>query len=125
MKERTDSLREMVEAVRDFHRQHGFEVGSENIQTMHYRMNLLMEELGEICQALTKGKGKDQIAEEHADLFILLLGNCLTMNIDLIEEFWKKMAQIAERKARQVGNCRRVSDWGNSEREEEDANSCS
>ena len=74
MKERSkDSLSDMLRAVEDFHRKNGFEVGTENRDAMYYRMILLIEELGEISQALTKGKPKEEIVEEHADFFILLL----------------------------------------------------
>lgn len=72
----------------------------------------MMEELGEISQCsqcLTKGKGN--LAEEHADLLILLLGNCLTMNIDLADAFWTKIEAIMERPSKKVGQFDRVSDW--------------
>ena len=104
-------LNEMVQAVKEFHIKNGFEVGTENRNTMYYRMNLMVEELGEISQSLTKGKDKNNIAEEHADLFILLLGNCITMNIDLADVFWKKLEQINQRKSKKVGELNRVSHW--------------
>ncbi|HWQ73047.1 MAG TPA: hypothetical protein VN370_12105 [Desulfitobacteriaceae bacterium] len=52
----------------------------------------MMEELGKISQCLTKGKG--DLTEEHAELLILLLGNCLMMDIDIISAFWDKYQVI-------------------------------
>jgi NTP pyrophosphatase (non-canonical NTP hydrolase) len=75
---------------------------------MFFRMNLLMEEVGEICQCLTKGK--DAIAEEHADLLIVLLGNCFALGIDIESEFWRKIDKISRYGTRLTGNhCRLVS----------------
>lgn len=105
----SNDLNDMVEAIRKFHLKNGYEIGSENQTTMLYRMNLMIEELGEISQCLTKGNGN--IAEEHADMLILLLGNCLTMNIDIVEEFWNKYRIIMERPKKTIGQFNRVSDW--------------
>lgn len=103
------NLYDMVEAVRQFHVKNGFDIGTESQATMLYRMNLMMEELGEISQCLTKGKGN--LAEEHADLLILLLGNCLTMDIDIVDAFWTKFNVIMARQGKKVGQFDRVSDW--------------
>jgi len=83
-------VKEMVEAIRRLHAKHGFaEKGGED---MLFRMNLIMEEVGEICECLTKGYG--DIAEEHADLLILLLGNCVALDIDIEKEFWRKLNKV-------------------------------
>ncbi|KJR47512.1 hypothetical protein UF75_2090 [Desulfosporosinus sp. I2] len=47
----------MIEAVKRFHQKNGFDIGTQSQATMLYRMNLMMKELGEISQCLTKGKG--------------------------------------------------------------------
>ena len=104
-------LYEMLEAIKTFHQKNGFDIGTKSRVTMLYRNNLLIEELGEIASCLTKGESKERLAEEHADLFILLLGNCITMNIDLTEAFWKKYDKIMQREGKSVGNQKRVSDW--------------
>ncbi len=111
MKEQSSDLNDMLEKVKQFHEKNNFEIYSENRETMFYRMNILMEELGEIAQCLTKGSSKQQLAEEHADLFILLLGNCLTMDMDLAKAFWKKMDTIMQRPSKKIGNQHRVSNW--------------
>ncbi|HAN10804.1 MAG TPA: pyrophosphatase [Clostridiales bacterium] len=111
---RKESLQEMLNAVEQFHQKHGFDVRTKSIKTMQYRMNLMMEELGEVCQCITKNKG--DIAEEHADLLILLLGNCITMDIDLTEAFWSKFEKIMNRPIKKVGEHTRVSDWNGDER---------
>lgn len=106
------NLIHMLEAVRQFHISNGFDVATKSQETMLYRMSLLMEELGEISQCLTKGKGN--IAEEHAELLILLLGNCITMDIDIVTAFWDKYRIIVERKGKKVGKFSRVSEWNES-----------
>ena len=106
-----NDINRMIEAVKAFHQKHGFDVSTGNLETMLYRTNLLTEELGEIAACLTKGKSKEQLAVEHADLFILLLGNCIVMDIDLTVAFWEKINKIMERKARRVGKNKRVSNW--------------
>jgi dephospho-CoA kinase/NTP pyrophosphatase (non-canonical NTP hydrolase) len=106
---RPTALQEAVEAVAEFHRKHGFDIGTRDRKVMQYRMGLLVEELGEINECLSKGRG--DIAEEHADLLILLLGNCITMGIDLEEAFWKKYGKIMKRPAKVVGDMKRVSHW--------------
>ena len=79
---------------------------------MLYRMNLLMEEIGEICECLTKGKSKENLAEEHADLLILLFGNCIMADIDIETAFWKKMKIIINRGRKKVGKRVRITDIG-------------
>jgi NTP pyrophosphatase (non-canonical NTP hydrolase) len=101
-------MEKMLEAVRTFHAKHRFkETGGED---MTYRMNLIMEEVGEICQCLTKGLGKEKLAEEHADLLVLLLGNCISADIDLEVAFWKKMEVLQKRKGKKVGDTIRVTE---------------
>ena len=109
LSENSDSLNEMLDAIRQFHMLKGFEIGTESQSTMLYRLNLLIEEVGEISQCLTKGKGN--LSEEHADLLILLLGNCLTMNIDIVDAFWRKFNIIINRPGKMVGKFNRVSEW--------------
>lgn len=104
----------MLNAVKAFHEKNSFDVSTKNTTTMLYRQNLLMEELGEISECLTKGR--EDIGEEHADLFILLLGNCVVMDIDLEHEFWKKMEKINNRTSKSVAGHNRVSDWENKEK---------
>ena len=91
-------MNEYLKAVKKFHDKHDFE--NNGGHNMFYRMNLLMEELGEICECITKGKTKDEIAEEHADLMILLLGNCIALDIDIEKAFWEKMDRIMKRTAK-------------------------
>jgi NTP pyrophosphatase (non-canonical NTP hydrolase) len=104
-----DSLTSLIEAIEAFHAKNGFDIRTKNIQTLLYRQNLLMEELGEISQCITKDKGN--LAEEHADLLILMLGNCITMDIDIVSEVWKKLEKINQRTGKQVAGQTRVSDW--------------
>lgn len=47
-------------------------------------------------------KGKENLDEEHADLLIILLGNCLTMNIDIVDAFWRKFNVILDRPGKYI-----------------------
>lgn len=107
--ENKKSLKSIIEAVEAFHAKNGFDIRTKNIQTLLYRQNLLIEELGEISQFITKGKGN--LGEEHADLFILLIGNCITMDIDIESEVLKKLEKINQRTGKQIAGQIRVSDW--------------
>ncbi|MFP4611076.1 MAG: pyrophosphatase, partial [Thiohalophilus sp.] len=57
-----DSYDEMLKAVQAFHDKHDFKgTGGED---MPYRIALMTEELGEISACVTKGKDREQLAEE-------------------------------------------------------------
>ena len=71
----------------------------------------MAEELGEISSCITKGKGKDKLAEEVADLFILLLGTAIAADFDLREAFWIKMERLMQRESRMVNGRIRVSEF--------------
>lgn len=105
----TDSYRNMLAAVQAFHDKHRFkETGGEE---MIYRMALMAEELGEIAECVTKGKPKEQLAEEVADLFILLIGTAIAQDFDLKQAFWDKMEKIQSRQSRIINGRIRVSEF--------------
>jgi len=107
--EHSDSYQAMLDAVQAFHDKHDFKnTGGEELT---YRLALMAEELGEISSCITKGKGKDKLAEEVADLFILLIGTGIAANFDLREAFWKKMDRLMQREARMVDGRIRVSEF--------------
>ncbi len=101
-------MKEMLEAVREFHRKH--DLKARGGEEMPHRMNLIMEEVGEICQCLTKGKPRRELIEEHADLLILLLGNAIAGDFDLEQAFWEKMERIMQRNSRMVNGTVRVTE---------------
>lgn len=104
-----DSYAAMLAAVQSFHDKHQFrDKGGEELT---YRMALMAEELGEIGAAITKGKPKEQLAEEVADLFILLIGTAIAADFDLKDAFWKKMDKIMRRESRMVNGRIRVSEF--------------
>lgn len=78
---------------------------------MIYRVALMAEELGEISSCVTKGKGKDELAEEVADLLILILGTGIAQGIDLNQAFWQKMEKLDQRSSRMVNGRIRVSEF--------------
>lgn len=105
----TDSYQKMLAAVQAFHDKHRFrETGGEDLT---YRVALMAEELGEIAECVTKGKDKDKLAEECADLFILLIGTAIAAEFDLKQAFWDKMEKIQNRQSRMINGRIRVSEF--------------
>ena len=104
-----DSYSEMLAAVQAFHDKHRFrETGGEE---MTYRVALMAEELGEISSCVTKGKTKSELAEEIADLLILVMGTAIAQDFDLNQAFWEKMEKLDKRSARLVNGRIRVSEF--------------
>jgi NTP pyrophosphatase (non-canonical NTP hydrolase) len=104
-----DSWQAMMAAVAAFHEKHDFRnLGGEELT---YRMALMAEELGEIGACITKGKSKEALAEEVADLLILLLGTAIAADFDLNLAFWKKMERLMLRESRMVNGRIRVSEF--------------
>ena len=104
-----DSYQKMLDAVQAFHDKHDFKnTGGEELA---YRVALMTEELGEISACVTKGKNTEQLAEECADLFILLIGTALSANFDLKTAFWGKMKKIESRESRMINGRIRVSEF--------------
>ena len=104
-----DSYQKMLTAVQAFHDKHRFkDTGGEE---MTYRIALMAEELGEIAECVTKGKSKEQLAEECADLFILLIGTAIAADFDLKQAFWDKMEKIQSRQSRMINGRIRVSEF--------------
>ena len=104
-----DSYEKMLAAVQAFHKKHRFkDTGGEELT---YRIALMTEELGEIAECVTKGKSKEQLAEECADLFILIVGTAIAADFDLKQAFWDKMEKIQGREGRMIGGRIRVSEF--------------
>ena len=101
-----DSYERMLAAVQAFHTKHRFK--DNGGEEMTYRIALMAEELGEIAECVTKGKSKEQLAEECADLFILLVGTAIAADFDLKQSFWDKMEKIKTRESRMIGGRIRV-----------------
>ena len=104
-----DRYSAMLTAVQRFHDKHRFrETGGEDLP---YRVALMAEELCEISSCITKGKTEEALAEECADLLILLIGTALSANLDLRKAFWQKMEKIEQRPRRMIDGRIRVSDF--------------
>ena len=104
-----DSYDEMLAAVQAFHDKHDFKnTGGEELT---YRVALMSEELGEIAEAVTKGKDRSELAEEVADLFILLIGTGIAADFDLKQAFWDKMEKIMQRDSKMINGRIRVSEF--------------
>jgi len=103
------SYAEMLAAVQAFHDKHDFKhTGGED---MAYRVALMSEELGEISSCVTKGKSVEALAEECADLFILIIGTAIAGDFDLEQAFWDKMRKLDKRESRTVNGRVRVSEF--------------
>ena len=107
-----DSYDAMLAEVQSFHDKHDFKnTGGEE---MTYRIALMAEELGEISACVSKGKDKAKLAEECADLFILLIGTAIAADFDLKQAFWEKMQALHNRKSKMINGRIRVSEFRNS-----------
>ena len=105
----TDSYTTMLAAVQAFHDKHDFRnTGGEELA---YRVALMTEELGEISSCVTKGKDKQDLAEECADLLILVLGTAIAADFDLNSAFWSKMKKLEQRDSRMINGRIRVSEF--------------
>jgi NTP pyrophosphatase (non-canonical NTP hydrolase) len=99
----------MLAAVQAFHDKHDFKnTGGEELA---YRVALMTEELGEISACVTKGKDRDSLAEECADLMILLLGTAIAADFRLDDAFWEKMKKLEQRNSRMINGRIRVSEF--------------
>ena len=105
----TDSYADMLAAVQAFHDKHDFK--NNGGEELTYRIALMTEELGEISEAVTKGRDKETLAEEVADLFILLLGTGIAAEFDLKRAFWNKIEKIMQRESKMVNGHIRVSEF--------------
>lgn len=102
-----DSYAAMLAAVQAFHDKHDFRsTGGEDLV---FRVALMAEELGEVSAAVTKGKPKEALEEECADLLVLLLGTAISADLDLRGAFWTKMDELMKREGKKVGGRLRVS----------------
>jgi NTP pyrophosphatase (non-canonical NTP hydrolase) len=99
----------MLAAVQAFHDKHALrETGGEEL---NHRVALMAEELGEIASCITKGKAKTALAEECADLLILLIGTAIAADFDLEQAFWQKMARLKTRDSKVINGRIRVSEF--------------
>ena len=104
-----DSYHDMLAAVQSFHDKHNFK--AQGGEELAYRVALMAEELGEISACVTKGKPKEALAEEVADLFILILGTAISADFDLKQMFWDKMKKLEGRQSRMINGRIRVSEF--------------
>lgn len=109
MTDPSDSWDAMMAAVQGFHDKHDFRnTGGEELT---YRIALMAEELGEVSACVTKGRPPAELAEELADLLILVMGTDIAANLDLKQAFWAKMDRLMQRGSRMVGGRIRVSEF--------------
>lgn len=99
----------MLAAVQAFHDKHDFKnTGGEDLA---YRVALMVEELGEVSSCVTKGKRREALAEEVADLLILVIGTAVAADFDLRQAFWDKMGKLDARESKMINGRIRVSEF--------------
>jgi NTP pyrophosphatase (non-canonical NTP hydrolase) len=100
----------MLAAVQAFHDKHRFrETGGEELT---YRVALMAEELGEISANITKGGPREELAEELADLLILVMGTGIAAELrPQRQAFWVKMQKLDRRESRMINGRIRVSEF--------------
>jgi NTP pyrophosphatase (non-canonical NTP hydrolase) len=106
-------MKSYYEATEKFHKK--YKMKGTNNEDMNFRLNLMTEELGELAQAVTRGKSREEIIEENVDLFNLIIGNLISLEIPLEEfdrGFWKKHEKIMNRKKKLINGNYRVSHHG-------------
>lgn len=106
-------MEKYYDATKKFHQK--FKMKGTNNEDMTFRLNLMIEELGELAQAVTRGKSREEVIEENVDIFNLTLGNLVSLGITLEEfdqAFWKKHEKIMNRKMKNINGKLRVSHYG-------------
>ena len=96
----TDSLRILQSYVWDMSKARGF-----NTEDASKKMLMLTEEVGELAKAVRKLSGlkftsttrQTDVAEELADVLIVLLGLSSVVNVDMYDAFVAKEAKNRER----------------------------
>ena len=105
-------MQEYYTATKKFHRK--FKMKGTNNEDMNFRLSLMIEELGELAQAVTKGKSRAEILEENVDLLNLVLGNFVSLGAslkDVDKAFWEKHKKIMNRKKKLIKGKYRVSEF--------------
>lgn len=95
---------ELLKRVERLHRKHNFK--NNGGEDKLFRMALIMEEVGEISASITKNQ--DNFEEEHADLLILLLGNCVAYNIDIVKLVNEKLDKLLRMNSSKYGIYTRI-----------------
>jgi len=106
-------MKKYYNAIADFHKK--FRMKGTNNENMNFRLNLLVEELGELAKAVTKGKPRAEIIGENIDLLYLVLGNFVSLGIEPNEIerafFSKHNRNMTRKKKKLIGKNYRVSEF--------------
>lgn len=97
---------DVLEKVRKLHLKNNFK--NNGGEDKNFRLNLMIEELGEIAATITKDRGNFE--EENADLLILLLGNVISYDFDILKYSNDKLDKLLNKKLyiNKLGNGRLV-----------------
>src|SRR3989339_1620396 len=96
-------MEKYYQAIADFHKK--YKMKGTNNEDMTFRLNFLIEELGKLAQAVTKGKLRKEVIEENIDLLNLVIGNFVSLGAGLDEidkAFWEKHEKIMNRKKKKL-----------------------
>jgi NTP pyrophosphatase (non-canonical NTP hydrolase) len=73
--------------LHDFYEKHELPLGELTVENAHSHLALLMEEVGELAQAVNKRKGTKHIPEELADVLYVAVGMGVSLGVDLNDVF--------------------------------------
>jgi len=102
-------IKEMFEIQRDFDRKMGWnryekcETTEEILNFIQHFVLVMVEELGEFSRVRKeffrdeKDFDKGALKHELVDMFVYLMQACMALNMDLEEEYWRKMRNNEER----------------------------
>jgi NTP pyrophosphatase (non-canonical NTP hydrolase) len=79
---------------------------SKSKEDIWFNLPMLMEECGELCETITKGRG--DTAEEIADVILITICCADVLDIDVNEAIEKKLIKLEDRKLFNVGDHQRV-----------------
>jgi len=68
-----------------------------------FNIPILMEEVGELCEAITKNKGPEELGEEAVDIIIMTLNIAGLCGVDVNACLMRKLYVLEGRKERVVG----------------------
>lgn len=84
-----------------------FQMQGTNNEDMGCRRNVMIEELGKLAQAMSKGKSRQNLIEENIDLLNLVVGNFISLGVsaqEIDDAFWAKYQVIMDRKKKKLDN---------------------
>lgn len=87
----------------DFYEKHNLPLGELTVENAHSHLALLMEEVGELAQAVNKRKSTKHIPEELADVLYVAIGMGVSLGVDLNDVFTRIHERNMAKKVSKLG----------------------